>query len=197
MRFTDLFIKRPILSVVTSLLILLAGLAALFSLNIREYPKLESATIQVNTSYPGATQEVMQGFVTTPIAQSIATASGIEYLTSVSKQGTSQIKAKLVINANADRAMTEILAKVQEVKYKLPQGVYDPVITKITDGASAVQYLSFKGGGLSIPQITDFATRVAQPLLTSIPGVAQAELYGACAPTMCRPRPAICAAARP
>src|SRR3546814_4535749 len=85
----------------------------------------------------------MQGFVTTPIAQAIATANGIEYLTSISSQGKSQVKAKLVLNANADRSMTEVLAKVQQVKYRLPPGATDPVITKITDGASEIQYISF------------------------------------------------------
>src|SRR3546814_2979381 len=121
MRFTDLFIRRPILSIVVSLLILLTGGAALFALQVREYPNMESATIVVDTSYPGATQEVMQGFVTTPIAQAIATANGIEYLTSISSQGKSQVKAKLVLNANDDRSMTEVLAKVQQVKYRLPR----------------------------------------------------------------------------
>ncbi len=178
MRFTDLFIRRPILSIVVSLLILLVGGASLFLLQVREYPNMESATIVVNTSYPGATQDVMQGFITTPISQAIATASGIEYLTSTSTQGHSQIKAKLVLNADADRSMTEVLAKVQQVKYRLPQGASDPVITKITDGASAVQYISFTSDTLTIPQITDFATRVAQPLITAVPGVASADMGG-------------------
>ncbi|MBR1219278.1 efflux RND transporter permease subunit [Bradyrhizobium sp. U87765 SZCCT0131] len=179
MAFTDLFIRRPILSTVVSLLILLVGGSALVLLPVRQYPNLESATIVIDTAFPGATQEVMQGFVTTPIAQSIATANGIAYLTSSSTQGKSQIKAKLVLNANADRAMTEVLAKVQQVKYRLPAGVFDPVISKITDGASAVQYIAFTSDTLSIPQITDYATRVAQPLFTSIPGVASADLFGA------------------
>ncbi|WP_116139993.1 efflux RND transporter permease subunit [Trinickia diaoshuihuensis] len=178
MRFTDLFIRRPILSVTLSLLILLTGIAALASLPTREYPKMESATITVTTLYPGASQEVMQGFVTTPIAQAIASANGIEYLTSTSTQGRSEIKAKLVLNANADRAMTEVLAKIQQVKYKLPRDAYDPVIGKVTDGVSAVQYLAFVGDKDKIPQITDFITRVAQPLITSVPGVASADIVG-------------------
>lgn len=178
MKFTDIFIRRPILAVVVSLLILLVGGASMFLLQVREYPNMESATIVVDTSYPGATQDVMQGFVTTPIAQAIATANGIEYLTSTSSQGRSQVKAKLVLNADADRSMTEVLAKVQQVKFRLPPGATDPVITKITDGASAVQYVSFVSDTLSVPQITDFATRVAQPLITAVPGVASAELGG-------------------
>jgi multidrug efflux pump len=176
MHFTDLFIRRPILALVVSLLILLVGASAVFSLPVRQYPNLESATIQIDTAFPGATQAVMQGFVTTPIAQAVSTASGIEYLTSTSSMGTSQIKAKLVLNANADRAMTEVLAKIQQVKFRLPAGATDPVVSKITDGASAVQYIAFTSKTETIPQLTDFATRVAQPLFTSVPGVANAQL---------------------
>lgn len=178
MRFTDIFINRPTLSIVVSLLILLLGVSAVYNLQIRQYPKMESATITIDTSLPGATQDMMQGFVTTPIAQSIATASGIEYITSTSSQGKSHIAAKLVLNADADRAMTEILSKVQAVKYRLPEGVTDPVIMKKTDGASAIQYLAFVSESLNSSQINDFATRVAQPLITSVPGVASAEIAG-------------------
>lgn len=178
MHFTDLFIRRPVLSIVVSVLILMIGSVALNALQLREYPKMESATIVINTAFPGATQEVMQGFVTTPIAQSIATAAGIEYISSSSTQGQSTIKAKLVLNANADRAMTEVLAKVQEVKYKLPAGVYDPVISKITDGSSAIQYVAFVSNEIGSHQLTDFINRVAQPLVTSIPGVASVDIYG-------------------
>ena len=178
MHFTDIFIRRPILSVVVSLLILLVGGSSLFLLPLREYPNLQSATIVVDTSYPGATQEVMQGFITTPIAQAIATANGIEYLTSSSAQGHSVVKAKLVLNANADRSMTEILAKVQQIKYRLPPGANDPVISKITDGATPVEYVSFIAPGLTPPQITDFVARVAQPQITAVPGVASADIFG-------------------
>lgn len=178
MRFTDRFIRNPILAIVVSLLILLVGGASVFLLNTREYPSMQSATIAVTTSYPGATQDVMQGFVTTPIAQAISTASGTEYLTSTSSQGMSRVSAKLVLNADADRAMTEILAKVQQVKYRLPPGATDPVITKITDGVAAVQYITFQSDTLSIPQLTDFATRVAEPLITSVPGVGSTEMGG-------------------
>ncbi|MEJ7925676.1 efflux RND transporter permease subunit [Sphingobium sp. AN641] len=178
MAFTDLFIRRPILAIVVSLLILLAGLSATFSLPIRQYPGMENATITIDTSLPGASQEVMHGFVTTPISQAIATANGIEYLASTSSQGKSQIRAKLVLNANADRSMTEVLARVQQVKYRLPAGATDPVISKITDGASAIQYVAFASDTLSPSQMADFATRVAQPLITSVPGVGSARITG-------------------
>ena len=178
MKFTDLFIKRPILSIVVSLLILLIGISATYNLQVRQYPKMESATITIDTALPGATQDMMQGFVTTPIAQAISTASGIEYISSTSKQGKSHISAKLVLNADADRSMTEILSKVQTVKYRLPEGVADPVIAKITDGASAIQYVAFKSDTLEAPQIVDFADRVALPLITSVSGVASAQMAG-------------------
>ncbi len=178
MAFTDTFIKRPILAIVVSLLILLVGLSAVFGLQIRQYPQMESATITIDTSLPGATQDVMQGFVTTPIAQEIATANGIEYLTSTSSPGKSHIAAKLVLNADADRSMTEILSKVQQVKYRLPEGTTDPVIAKITDGASAVQYISFASDKMDSSQIVDFVNRVARPLITSVPGVASVEVNG-------------------
>ncbi|CAJ5897108.1 efflux RND transporter permease subunit [Burkholderia pseudomallei] len=177
-RFTDVFVRRPVLSLVFSLLILLVGLRALMSLPVRQYPALESATISVATDYPGASQELMQGFVTTPIAQSIATADGIEYITSTTTQGKSVVKARLRLNANADRAMTEVMAKVQQVKYKLPADAYDSVITKLTDAPTAVMYLGFASDALSIAQITDYVVRVAQPLVTTVPGVASAEILG-------------------
>jgi len=120
MAFTDRFIRRPILSIVLSLLILLVGLSAVFLLPVRQYPFMQSATIVIDVNYPGATEAVMQGFVTTPISQAVATASGIEYLTAVSAAGRTEIKAKLVLNADSNRSMTEILAKVQQVKYLLP-----------------------------------------------------------------------------
>ncbi|HAT3677014.1 TPA: MMPL family transporter [Serratia marcescens] len=178
MNFTDLFIRRPIMALVVSLLILLAGLASVLSLPVRQYPYLENATINITTSLPGATQEVMQGFVTTPISQSIATASGIEYLSSTTTPGRSEIKARLVLNANAGRAMTEILAKVQQVKYQLPAGVADPVISKSTEGGTAVQYVAFYSDTLTIPQVTDFVNRVALPLFAGIPGVGQVDTNG-------------------
>ena len=177
-RWTDLFIQRPVLAAVLSLLILLVGVRALMALPVRQYPALESATISVETGYPGASQALMQGFVTTPIAQSIATADGIDYLTSTTTQGRSVVKARLRLDADSDRAMTEVMAKVQQVKYKLPADASDPAITKLTDAPTAVMYLGFASDTLSVPEITDFVMRVAQPLVTAVPGVASADILG-------------------
>jgi len=177
MAFTDRFIRRPILSIVLSLLILLVGLSAVFLLPVRQYPFMQSATIVIDVNYPGATEAVMQGFVTTPISQAVATASGIEYLTAVSAAGRTEIKAKLVLNADSNRSMTEILAKVQQVKYLLPPGAEDPIVTKITDGTTAVQYVGFVSDTLSSAQMAEFVTRFAQPLVASVPGVASADMH--------------------
>jgi multidrug efflux pump len=121
MNFTDVFIRRPILSLVVSTLILLIGAAAVFNLPIRQFPLMENATITINTSYPGGSAELIQGFITTPIAQAVSTAAGIEYLQSSSSQSTSTITARLKLNADSTQAMTEIMAKINQVKYRLPR----------------------------------------------------------------------------
>lgn len=178
MRFTDLFLHRPVLSLVVSLLIFLVGLRALFLLPIRQYPRTENATITVTTVYPGAASDLVQGFITTPIAQAIATADGVEYLTSSSTQGQSTVMARLRLNANSDRAMTEIMAKVNEVKFRVPKDAYDSVITKSTGDPTAVMYIGFASEQLPIPAISDYLLRVVQPLLATVPGVASAEILG-------------------
>ena len=178
MQFTDLFVRRPILSLVVSTLIFLVGIAAIFKLPIRQFPRTESATIVVTTNYPGGSADMMQGFITTPIAQSISTASGIEYLSSASRQGLSTITARLKLNADSNQAMTEIMAKINEVKYRLPREANDPVIAKLSGDPSAMAYIGFASEQLSTPQITDYVMRAVQPVISSIPGVASADVTG-------------------
>jgi multidrug efflux pump len=178
MKLTDPFVRRPVLALVVNLLILLVGLRAVFSLPVRQFPQMESATITVTTTYPGASPELMQGFVTAPIAQSIATADGVEYLTSSTTQGSSVIQARLRLNANSDRAMTEIMAKINEVKYRLPREVNDPVVTKSTGEPTAVMYLSFVSDTVPLHAVTDSVVRVAQPAVSNVPGVASVEVRG-------------------
>src|SRR5207245_9723925 len=120
MTFTDIFIRRPVLALVVSLLILLIGLKAMTSLPIRQYPKLSNTTITVTTLYPGAAPELVQGFITTPISQAVATAEGIDYLTSSSVQGTSTVIAYIRLNYDPSQALTDVMAKVQQVKYQIP-----------------------------------------------------------------------------
>ena len=121
MKFTDLFVRRPVLALVVSTLILLLGLLALERLPIRQYPMLESSTITVSTEYPGASSELMQGFVTQPIAQAISSVEGIDYLSSSSVQGRSVVTARMELNRDSTQALTEVMAKVNQVRYKLPE----------------------------------------------------------------------------
>lgn len=178
MTFTDLFVRRPVLALVVSTLILLLGIKALSGLPVRQYPLTESTTITITTQYPGASPDLMQGFVTQPIAQSVATVEGIDYLSSSSTQGRSVITVRMKLNADSNKAMTEVMAKVNEVKYRLPQDVYDPVLVKSAGEATAVAYVGFSSSTLSLAALTDYLSRVVQPQLSSIDGVASVELYG-------------------
>ncbi|HXW73068.1 MAG TPA: efflux RND transporter permease subunit [Methylocella sp.] len=178
MSFTDIFIRRPVLATVVSLLILLAGLQSGFKLQIRQFPQLSSTTITITTSYPGANADVIKGFITTPLAQAVASAEGIDTLVSNSQQNTSTITLNLLLNANADRAVADVLAKVSQVKYLLPREAFDPVVVKQTGDSTAVLYMSFNSNILTPSQITDYLNRVVQPRLQNIDGVANAEILG-------------------
>src|ERR1700752_1767749 len=178
MSFTDIFIRRPVLALVVSLLILLIGLKAMTGLQIRQYPKLSNTTITVTTLYPGAAPDLMQGFITTPIAQAVSTAEGIDYLTASSIQGTSTVTAYIRLNYDPSQAMTDIMAKVQQVKFQLPKESQDPIITKSTGQTTAVMYIGFASPELSSAGISDYLTRVVQPLLARVDGVASADILG-------------------
>src|SRR4029078_12249408 len=132
MKFTDIFIRPPVLAVVVSLLIFLIGLNCILGLQIRQYPRLYNTTITVTTSYPGASPDLIQGFITTPIEQAVATAEGMDYLTSTSIQSTSTVTAYIRLNYDPSQALTDVMAKVQQVKYLMPQQAQDPVIQKGT-----------------------------------------------------------------
>ncbi len=178
MAFTDPFIRRPVLASVISLLIVLLGFQAWSKLSIRQYPQMENALITVTTAYPGANAETIQGYITQPLQQSLASAEGIDYMTSVSRQNFSVISIYARIGADSDRLFTELLAKANEVKNKLPQDAEDPVLSKEAADASALMYISFFSDQLNNPQITDYLSRVIQPKLATLPGMAQAEILG-------------------
>jgi len=178
MSFTDIFIRRPVLSSVVSLLILLIGLSAAFNLPVRQYPELSNTTITITTVYPGANADVIKGFITVPIQQAVASAEGIDTLTSSSRQNVSTVTLNLRLNANPDRAVTDVLAKVNQVKSILPRESQDPVVVKQTGEATALMYLSFNSDVLTSSQITDYLTRVVQPKLQTINGVANAQILG-------------------
>lgn len=177
-RFTDLFIKRPVLASVISLLLLLLGLQSLMTLSIRQYPYMEDAIVTVTTSYPGASAELIQSFITTPLQQVVAGADGIDYLTSTSETGTSTITANLRLGYSADTAMMEIMAAVDQVTNQLPTEAQQPVIAKARSNGSELLYLGFFSDTMNNEQITDYLTRVIQPQLVTVEGVADAGILG-------------------
>src|SRR5690554_5241566 len=178
MAFTDIFIRRPVLATVVSLLIILLGMQALNSLTIRQYPEMENVLITVTTAYPGANAETIQGYITQPLQQSLASAEGIDYMTSSSQQNVSIISIYGRIGTNSDRLFTELMAKANEVKNQLPQDAMDPVLSKQAADSTALMYISFYSDELSNPQITDYLSRVIQPKLATLPGMAEAQILG-------------------
>jgi len=178
MAFTDIFIKRPVLSVVVSLLILLIGLRAATVLPIRQYPNLSNTVVTITTVYPGASADLIQGFISTPLEQAVASAEGVDYITSSSVQGTSTIQVFVKLNFDPNQAMTEVLAKVNSVRYLIPRESNDPVVVKTTGDTIAVMYLGFSSEELSGSAISDYLTRVIQPVLSTVDGVASADILG-------------------
>ena len=178
MSFTDIFIKRPVLATVVSLLILLVGAQAGFKLPIRQYPELSNTTITVVTTYPGANADLIQGFITVPIQQAVASAEGIDTLTASSTQNVSTVTLNLKLDADPDRAMTDVLSKVAQVKGILPREANDSIVTKQTGEGYALMYLSFNSKVMTASQISDYITRVVQPRLQTINGVANAQMLG-------------------
>lgn len=178
MRFTDLFIRRPVLAVTISLLMVLFGLEALRGMAVREYPKVTNTVITVTTSYYGASADVIQGFITQPLEQAIAQADGIDYMTSASTLGSSTITVNMRLNTDPNAAMADILAKVNSVRSQLPKDADDPSITSSTGGNTSIVYISFSSAQLNSSQITDYLERVIKPQLFTVPGIAKVNLYG-------------------
>lgn len=179
MKFTDIFIQRPVLALVVSLLILIAGIQAVSSLSVRQYPRSDIAVITINTVYVGANAELIRGFITAPIERAIASAGGIDYIESSSAMSLSSVKVHLHLNYDPLKAMTEITAKVNQVRGDLPPEAEVPSITvEAADSQFASAYLTFNSKILEQNQITDFLTRSVQPRLTAIAGVQKAEVLG-------------------
>ena len=176
--FTDIFIRRPVLATVVSLLILLIGAQSGMRLQIRQYPELSQTTITITTAYPGANADLIKGFITTPLEQAVASAEGVDTLVSTSQQNVSTITLNLRLNANADRAVADVLSKINQVKGQLPRDANDPVVVKQTGQGTALMYISFSSKVLNASQITDYLTRVVQPKLQTLDGVANAQILG-------------------
>jgi multidrug efflux pump len=178
-RFTDIFIQRPVLALVVSFVIVIAGLQAVRNLNVRQYPMSENASVTVTTAYVGASAELVRGFITTPLERAIAAADGIDYIQSQSAQGVSTITARLRLNYDPLKALAEISSKVDQVRGDLPPGSEVPVINvESADTQFASAYLSFTSDILEQNEITDYLLRVVQPRLSAIQGVQRAEILG-------------------
>src|SRR6185437_7211904 len=178
MRFTDIFVRRPVLATVVSLMILVLGLRAMTSLQVLQYPKTENAIITVTTVYYGAAPAVVAGFVTTPLENAIAQVNGIDYMTSNSLSSTSTISVYLRLNYDADKAMTEINTKIASVMNQLPTGTQQPSISVRVGQTIDAMYIGFNSNVLGANQITDYLVRVVQPKMQAVPGVQTAELLG-------------------
>jgi multidrug efflux pump len=179
MKLTDLFIKRPVLAIVVNLVILIAGLQAIRSLSVRQYPRSDIAVVTVSTVYVGANADLVRGFITTPLERVIASADGIDYMESTSAQGLSTISVHLKLNYDTNAALTQVQAKVAQVRNDLPPEAEAPIIELETaDTQFAAMYLGFSSADLDQNQITDYLTRVVQPKLSAVSGVQRADILG-------------------
>jgi multidrug efflux pump len=178
MKFTDLFIKRPVLATVLSLFILLLGLYSIFKLPLSEYPKTESTMITVSTSYSGASAALMQGFITTPLMRAVSQANGIDYMTTSSTQGSSTLTVYMKLNYDPNAALAEVLTQTNSVQNQLPTAAQQPVLTVSAAQQFDLMYISFSSTEMTPEEITDYLTRVIQPKLVSLDGITKAEILG-------------------
>src|ERR687892_2006462 len=179
MKFTDLFVRRPVLAIVVNLVILIAGLQSIRALSVRQYPRSDIAVVRVTTAYIGANADLVRGFITTPLERVIASADGIDYMESSSAQSLSTIIVHLQLNYDTNDALTQIQAKVAQVRNDLPPEAEAPIIeVENADTQFAALYLSFSSADLDQNQITDYLTRVVQPKLSAVAGVQRADILG-------------------
>ncbi|MFA6302298.1 MAG: efflux RND transporter permease subunit [Legionella sp.] len=178
MKFTDLFIKRPVLSMVVSLLIFLFGINSIYKMQIRQYPRMDNTVITIMTAYPGADAELIAGFITSPLESAVASAEGIDYMTSSSVQGLSTITLNIKLNFDPQIAFTDVMSKVQQTINQLPKESQLPVILKKSDSSTALMYISLDSTEMTPQMITDYAIRVVQPQLQTVDGVSKAEILG-------------------
>lgn len=180
MKITDLFLRRPVLALVVNLVIIIAGLQAIRSINVRQFPQSENASVTVRTVYVGASADLVRGFITTPLERAIAAADGIEYMESKSTLGLSTITVRLKLNYDSTKALAEISSKVDQVRADLPPEAEVPVINiESADSQWASAYLSFSSEVLKQNEITDYLVRVVQPRLSAVQGVQRADILGA------------------
>ncbi|WP_173934225.1 efflux RND transporter permease subunit [Chelativorans sp. Marseille-P2723] len=179
MNISALFIRRPVLSTVLGLMILLLGLQGMFNLSVRQYPEVEETVITVTTTYPGASPELIQGFITAPIAAAVSTTEHIEYVTSQSRPSVGIVTVQMELGSDPDIALTEVMSKVQQVRGRLPSDAEDPVIVKGTGMQFATMYLALQNPNMTAEQLTEYIERVIRPRVSTIEGVAEVQIMGA------------------
>lgn len=181
----DIFVNKPVISIVLSIFICLAGLFAFKQISVLQFPQIESASLSITTSYTGASAEVVKGFITEPIEKAAASVPGVEYVDSNTTSGTSTVTAWLAINENSTDALAELNTRLSQIRFELPQGAEDPVVNvNRTDRPYAVFYLNVEAPGVSLERLTDFLNRQINPLISNIEGVQKAGIEGARKPAM-------------
>ena len=177
--FTDLFVRKPVIALVVNIVILVVGLVSYNKLNVRQYPRSDSAVVNVSTVYFGASAETVRGYITTQLERVIASADGIDYIESESRSGQSTIRVFLRLNYDTNAALAQISSKIDQVRSQLPHESEAPTISvESSDSQFASMYLSFYSDKLEQNQITDYLNRVVQPQLSSIKGVQRADILG-------------------
>ncbi|MDP2621591.1 MAG: efflux RND transporter permease subunit [Hyphomicrobiales bacterium] len=179
MNISHTFIRRPVLATVLGALILLLGFQGIFNLAVRQYPEVEETVITINTTYPGAAADLIQGFITSPIAAAVATTENVDYITSQSRPSSSTVSVQMQLGSDADVALTEVMSKVQQVRSQLPAESEDPVIVKGTGMQFAIMYLAAQNPNMTPEEMTEYLERVIRPRLSTVEGVAEAQILGA------------------
>ena len=179
MSFSDIFIRRPVLSTVLAFMILLLGFQGIFNLSVRQYPEVEETVITITTVYPGASADLIQGFITAPISAAVSTTENVDYVTSQSRPSTSIVTVQMKLGSNPDTALTEVMSKVQQVRGQLPSDAKDPTIVKGTGMQFAIMYLAMQNPNMSAEELTEYIQRVIRPRMSTIEGVAEVQVLGA------------------
>ena len=178
MQLPEISIRRPVFATVLSLLIVLVGVVSFTRLNVREYPKIDNPVVTVETKYTGASSAVVESQVTKVLEDSLSGIEGVDVITSISRQEQSQITVNFVLSRDADSAAADVRDKVSRVRQRLPQGIDEPVIAKVEADAFPVIWLSFSADTLNVLQLTDYANRIAKPMLQTAPGASDVRVYG-------------------
>lgn len=178
MSLSDFFIKRPVFTTVFGLIMMLLGILGATNLQIRQYPEVDETVITVTTIYPGASADLIQGFITSPIARAVSTAEGVDYVTTQSRPSASVVSVNMRLGEDPDTALTEVMSKVQEVRSELPTDAKDPTVVKGTGMTFAMMYLALQNPNMTSEQVTEYIKRVIRPRMSTIEGVAEAEVLG-------------------